>query len=357
VTDVTLKSAFRNAWLKGNGPEGDIVVSSRMRLARNLNGFRFGGSMSEDEQSLLESHLRDRIVDSTFGDGIKYFNMNELSPLDQLVLLERHLISVEHFKADHLRGVACDESGTVSIMVNEEDHLRIQVLSAGLALKEQLDRINAIDDALAERLSFSFDTDFGYLTTCPTNVGTGLRVSVMLHLPALGLSKHIQKVFNAVRKVNLAVRGYRGEGSQALGDLYQISNQVTLGVSQDEVLADMSKVLPKVINYEREVRQVLLKDDRKVMEDKVFRAVALLRSARCMSSEEAMVHLSMVRMGIFVGMVDDVEIDTINKLFLIVQPGHLQKKVGRELKTEERDTERASLIRKELQNDTICDDD
>ncbi len=348
---MSLKSAYMGAWLKGEGPESDIVVSSRLRLARNLEGFKFKGRMGEDEELLLEAHLREKVVDSTFGDNMCYLSLNELDELDQLLLVESHLISLEHFNGDGRRGVAYDQSGSVSIMINEEDHLRIQVLAPGLALREQLRRINAIDDALAEQVPYSFDTDFGFLTTCPTNVGTGLRVSVMLHLPALALSKHIQKVFNAVEKVNLAVRGFFGEGSQALGDFYQISNQVTLGVSQEEALLELDKVLPKIIEYERNVRQVLLDDERKILEDKVFRALATLQNARSIPTEEAMVHLSFLRMGIFLQMVDDVSLDAVNKLFLIIQPGHLQSLIGSELLPEDRDVERASIIRKELQDD------
>ena len=339
------------AWLKGDAPEGDVVISSRLRLARNLQDFRFRGRMSTDEESLLESHVRDKVVDSSFGRSMEYVSLEEIDDLGKLLLMERHLISKEHCNGTGARGVSFDQDGSVSIMVNEEDHLRIQVMAAGLALKEQLHRVNTIDDHLAERLSFSFDMDFGYLTACPTNVGTGLRVSVMLHLPALVLSKHIKKVFNAVNKVNLAVRGFFGEGSQALGDFYQISNQVTLGISQEESLLELNRVLPKVIEYEREVRKVLLQDDRRVLEDKVFRAAAILRSARTISSEEVMALLSFVRMGIYVKLIDDVSIDSVNRLFILVQPGHVQSLAGRTLGPEERDVARAELVRKELQEE------
>jgi protein arginine kinase len=344
-------SAHTGAWLKGDGPQGDVVVSSRLRLARNLKGFKFKGRMAADEEAMLESHIGERVIDPTFGDTMEYVRLNDISELERTLLVERHLISREHCDGTGPRGVAFDLGGRVSIMVNEEDHLRIQVMAAGLALREQLCRINSIDDILTERLSFSFDRDFGYLTTCPTNVGTGLRVSVMLHLPALALSKHVEKVFNAVAKVNLAVRGFFGEGSQAQGDFYQISNQITLGISQDEALLELNRVLPKIIEYERDVRNVLLQDERRILEDKVFRAIAILRSARTISSEEVMTHLSFVRMGVFMKLIDDVSIDRVNKLFLVVQPGHVQKLAEKELGPEERDVARATLIRKELQDD------
>jgi len=345
---VDLTDAYTGAWLKGDGPDGDIVLSSRLRLARNLKGFSFPSRISAEEATMLETLVKDKVVDETFGPKMSYLSLDAVDELDQLVLFERHLISLEHFRGNGCRGVAYDENGSVSIMINEEDHLRIQVMASGLALQEQLDRISGIDDVLAERLPYCFDIDYGYLTTCPTNVGTGLRVSVMLHLPALVVSKHIQKVFNAVNKVNLTVRGFFGEGSQASGDLYQISNQITLGVSQEEVLAELNKVLPKIIEYEREVRKVLLQDDRKILEDKVFRAIAILRYARSISSEEALAHLSHVRMGVFAGILDGVSLDSVNKLFLAIQPGHLQKLVGRDLNPDERDVARATITRKEL---------
>jgi len=346
---VSALAGNMGAWLKGDGPESEIVFSTRFRLARNVEGFRFKSRMTPDEEILLESFLSERVVDSTFGDGMQYVKLNDISKLDRRLLVERHLISMDHYKGTGPRAVAYDRNHSVSIMVNEEDHLRIQVIGSGLALGEQLNRINGIDDVLADRLTYCFDSDFGYLTACPTNVGTGLRVSVMLHLPALGISKHIQKVFNAVTKVNLAVRGFFGEGSQAVGDFYQISNQVTLGMAPEEVLGELNTVLPKVIDYERDVRKVLIQDDRKVLEDRIWRGYAILKSARSISSDETMAHLSSVKMGIHFGILDDLTVDMVNKLFLITQPAHIQMSVGKELNAAERDVARAALIRKELQ--------
>lgn len=348
---MSLQVGFRGAWLKGDGPESDIVFSTRLRLARNIQSFRFKSRMTDEEEFLLESHLKDKVQESLKRDDIKYVSLRNVTEQDRMILMERHLISPEMFKNEGPGGVAFNESGSVSIMVNEEDHLRIQVMIPGLALREGLNRINHVDDSLSRDLNFCFDTDFGYLTACPTNVGTGLRMSVMLHLPALGLSKHIKNVFQAVSKVNLAVRGFFGEGSQALGDFYQISNHITLGISQEETLCELEKVVPKVIEFERKVRKALMKDDRKVLEDKIWRAIAILRNAFSISSEETMILLSSVKMGVHLGVLDDVDNDVINKLFLETQPGHLQRSVGRELKPEDRDVERANLLRKALQVD------
>ncbi len=348
---MTLQVGFRGAWLKGDGPESDIVFSTRLRLARNVQGFRFRSRMNDDEEFLLDSYLKEKIVGALKSEDVNYVNLDELTEHERMILMERHLISPEMSTSKGPRGVAFNGNGSVSIMVNEEDHLRIQVMIPGLALREGLNRINFIDDTMSQALSYSFDTDFGYLTACPTNVGTGLRMSVMLHLPALGLSKHIKNVFQAVSKVNLAVRGFFGEGSQALGDFYQISNHITLGISQEETLCELEKVVPKVVEFERKVRRALMKDDRKVLEDKIWRAIALLRNAHSISSEETMVLLSSVKMGIHLGVLDDVDTDVVNKLFLETQPGHLQRSVGRELKMEERGVARAALLRKALQVD------
>jgi protein arginine kinase len=234
-------------------------------------------------------------------------------------------------------------------MVNEEDHLRIQVIVSGLELEKGWAQIHRIDDLLASNVTYAFNEDYGYLTSCPTNVGTGLRISVMLHLPALVLSKHIEKVFNAVSQVNMAVRGFFGEGSQAVGDFYQISNQITLGVTPEDLIGSMAKIVPKIIDYEREVRKALITDSRKVLEDKVWRAIGMLRNARSITSEETMTYLSSVRLGVTMGVVEDIPLETVNQLFLDIQHGHLQKVEGRTLFPEERDIIRANLIRTRLQ--------
>ncbi|MBU0755988.1 MAG: protein arginine kinase [Planctomycetes bacterium] len=324
-------------------------MSTRLRLARNIDTFPFKGKITDEEEARLEDFVAPKIVNKRMNGGLRYFKLNSLDELDRLLLLENHLISMEHLSAEGPRGVAFNESGSVSIMVNEEDHLRIQVIEPGLALEKGWKEIDRLEGRLGEALNWSFNERYGYLTSCPTNVGTGLRVSVMLHLPALVLSKHIEKVFNAVSQVNLVVRGFFGEGSQTVGDFFQISNQITLGMAPDEIIGTVTKVLTKIIEYERDVREALLSESRNVLEDKVWRAWGTLKSARSISSEEAMSYLSSVRLGVTLDLLENITLDTINKLFLDIQPGHLQKIEGLNLDTEARDAARANLIRRRLQ--------
>ncbi|MEM1062297.1 MAG: protein arginine kinase, partial [Planctomycetota bacterium] len=234
---------------------------------------------------------------------------------------------------------------------NEEDHLRIQVLHSGFDLEDTWRRVDALDDAIEEEVTYAFDDQFGYLTSCPTNCGTGIRVSVMLHLPALVLTKEIQKVFQALQKISLAVRGLYGEGSQAMGDFYQISNQTTLGKSEDEIIANLREVVPNIIGYERRYRDALVKRDRQQLHDQVARAHGILRNAQTISSEETMHLLSSLRMGINTGLIDDVEMQTVNELFIQTQPAHLQKLREEELPSSERNVARAAYLRSRLQLD------
>ena len=235
-------------------------------------------------------------------------------------------------------------------MVNEEDHLRIQVMLSGLSLQDVWDRINRIDDQLEEKLSYAFSPQLGYLTACPTNVGTGIRVGVMLHLPALVQTKQIDKVFRALQKINLAVRGLYGEGTQAFGDFYQISNQQTLGKSEQELIRNLTEVVPQIIEYERKARQQLVNERRQHLHDQVSRAYGVLKTAHTISSEETMHLLSSVRMGINLGLIDDLAIPTVNELFIHTQPAHLQKIQGAPLEVDERNVARASYLRSRLSN-------
>jgi protein arginine kinase len=235
-------------------------------------------------------------------------------------------------------------------MVNAEDHLRIQVMHSGLSLPEVWEAINGLDDRLEERLAYAFSPQLGYLTACPTNVGTGIRVGVMLHLPALVQTKQIEKFFRALQKINLAVRGLYGEGTQAFGDFYQISNQQTLGKSEPELIRNLSDVVPQIIQYERAAREALVKERRQHLHDQVSRAYGVLKTAHTISSEETMHLLSSVRMGINLGLIDDLEIPTVNELFIHTQPAHLQKIQGSNLEVDERNIARASYLRSRLGN-------
>ena len=233
-------------------------------------------------------------------------------------------------------------------MVNEEDHLRIQTLRAGIQLREAFELANQVDDALENAIDYAFSSQFGYLTACPTNVGTGMRVSVMLHLPALVITREIEKVFQAVSKINLAVRGLYGEGTQASGDFYQISNQVTLGKTENEIIDNLASVIPQIVKYERKVRTTLLQMKRLVLEDKIWRALGVLRSARTITSEETLELLSLVRLGVNLGAIEGIPMATVNELFVLSQPAHLQKVEKTKLSSHERDAARARYIRERL---------
>jgi protein arginine kinase len=335
-------------WLRGTGPESDIVISSRIRLARNLATLPFTNRASAHQKADMEVLLRERIAKLEAAAPLTYISVASLSPLDRQFLVERQLISREIAAAEGPRGVAFDERETVSLMVNEEDQLRLQVMRSGLSLDEAWQDIDKVDDLLEQKVTYAFSEEFGYLTACPTNVGTGMRASVMLHLPALGWTKQIEKVFRALQKINLAVRGLYGEGSRASGDFYQISNQVTLGKSESVILTEIREVIPEIIKYERHARSTLLRENRQALQDKVSRAYGTLCSATMMTSEETMDLLSSVRLGINLALLDDVTIVTVNELFIQTQPAHLQKLMGNLLDGEERNSARARYLRTRL---------
>jgi len=327
----------------------EVVISSRIRLARNISGYRFLSRATRHERTQLERKVRDTILNAGIAAQTLYVDLDQAPELDRQLLVERHLISKQHAGGTGARGVAVGTSETVSVMVNEEDHLRIQVLRSGLQLDEAWEQINGIDDKLESKLDFAFSPRFGYLTACPTNVGTGIRVSVMLHLPALKLTGEIEKVFRAAKEMRLAVRGLYGEGTEATGDFYQISNQTTLGKSEEEIIGDFKHlVIPKIIDYEHHARRTLLNDRTMALDDKVHRAIGILRSARLIASEETLYLLSHLRMGINLGRVKDVDIKTVNELVLLTQPAHLQKHAGRKLDGDMRRAARAELIRQRL---------
>lgn len=335
-------------WLRGTGPESDIVISSRIRLARNVAEYPFPSRTEETTKREIEGFLKEHITQLDAGPKLSYISIENASPLDRKFLVERQLISREHSEGSGARGACISPKETISLMINEEDHLRMQVLRSGYDLDNAWEELNDIDDVLEERVSFAFNDEFGYLTACPTNVGTGMRVSVMLHLPALVLTKEIQKVFQAMHKMSLAVRGLYGEGSQALGDFYQISNQVTLGRAEEQIIQNVKRVIPDILGYERRARLALVKADRQRLHDQVSRALGVLSSARQISSEETMEKLSSLRMGINLGLVDDVEMSTVNELFMHIQPAHLQKIRGELLESSERNVVRAAYLRDRL---------
>ena len=346
ISDLAKQSS---GWLTQSGPENDIVISSRVRLARNLAGYEFGSCLSTQRQTEILEKLRDSLLAVTVDSPLYYFDVDQASTLERELLAERRLISVQHARGKGPRGVVVAEGETFTAMINEEDHLRMQWYASGQQLAFCTERIEALDDILGRELAYAFSSRFGFLTACPTNLGTGIRVSVMLHLPGLKLTEQIDKFLTAARDCDLAVRGLFGEGSEAVGDFFQLSNQITLGLSEQELVDNLRhEILPKVVDYERVARQKLIEERPQLLDDKIQRALGILRSARLISSQEAMVLLSHLRLGVNMGRIDDISLDAVNDLFLKIQPAHLQVCAGKILNPDQRDTFRAQIIRNNL---------
>lgn len=334
-------------WLSGDGPEAEIVFSSRLRLARNIRGYHFPRKLSGDKRRALFDEIVGGIRRAGIIPAPLVYRMEDLSPLDRQFLLERRLISRE-LSAEGRGGVIVGPDEVVSLMINEEDHLRIQVIRSGLSLKQCWEEIDRIDRRLERELPFECADDLGYLTACPSNVGTGMRASVMLHLPALVLRRQIGKIIQALGKLGLAVRGLYGEGSPASGNIFQISNQATLGKSEQEIIDDLDRIIRKIIVHERTGRRMLLDGQLLKLEDRIFRSRGILDQARLISSEEAISLLSLLRMGVDLGLLPNIPRRTVNQIFIQSQPAHLQKLAGSELTPEKRDALRARLIRERL---------
>ncbi len=368
LTDI---SNNLNEWFSGSGPMSDVVISSRIRLARNLEGYKFLSRCSNEEKAEILKKLKAVLMSLELGDKISYISVDKAPELDRNFLVERHLISRHHAFGKGPRGVVIAQREFFTAMINEEDHLRIQVLKPGLQLSACAEQINKIDDAIEAKVSYAFSPRYGYLTACPTNLGTGIRVSVMLHLPALKITGQIEKFFNSAKAIGLTVRGLFGEGSEAVGDFYQLSNQVTLGVSEDEIVSKFEKtIIPEIIEYETKAREKLLSTDIEALDDKIARAMALLESARLISSQEALFLLSHLRLGLNMhermnastpaikklcelrGKNKDknqpISIAIINQLFMLTLPAHLQMNYGEILDPARRDALRAEIIRSML---------
>lgn len=338
-------------WLRGVGPLHEIVISTRIRLARNLRGYVFISRADADVRAEIANVLQAATRKARGLEKYVHINVELLDELDRRLLVERQLISRQLDETSGARLVAFDPDESASVMMIEEDHLRLQVMRSGLQLEAAWEQIDQIDDALEEHLDYAFHPQYGYLTACPTNVGTGIRVSVMLHLPALRLSNELERVVQAARDMKLAIRGLYGEGTEALGDFFQISNQITLGRSEREIIDEFRlQVIPRIVQYEQAARDALLKNRLLALDDKVHRAMGLLQNARLISSNEALQCLSHVRMGLHVGRIRSVDLLTVNELFLQTQPAHLQKLQGERLNGEQRSIARAALIRTRLSN-------
>jgi len=365
-----------NEWFSGSGPLADIVISSRIRLARNLSGYKFLSRCSNTEKTAILEKLRDVLMTLELGDKVYYISVDKAPALSRHFLVERHLISRHLAFGKGPRGVVMAQKEFFTAMINEEDHLRIQVLKAGCQLSQCFEQINRIDDTIEQKVDYAFSPRFGYLTACPTNLGTGIRVSVMLHLPALKMTGKIEKFFNAAKDMGLAVRGLFGEGTEAVSDLYQLSNQVTLGLSEADIVRQFEKaIIPEITEFEKAARNHLLSRQPDILDDKISRAMALLQNAHLISSQEALFLLSHLRLGInmqkYMGAstpaIDklhtlcetspadktrQVSIATINRLFMLTLPAHLQLNYGKPLDPNGRDALRAKIIRSALNQDT-----
>lgn len=347
---------FGVAWLEGSGPHADIVLSTRVRLARNLQGYPFSPRMDDDARlRVLSSVQRAAGEGQLLREGVAV-DIASLPALSRRVLLERHLVSRElvgeggpgpHPGAGLLIGPR-EEAG---VMVNEEDHLRLQSLMSGLRLKDAYGQVDALDEELSTHLPVAYHHEFGYLTSCPTNVGTGLRASILMHLPGLVLTKEIGKVLQGIGQVGLTFRGLYGEGSEVVGNFFQISNQTTLGKAEEDLIDHLHKIVQQVIQYEMQARSVLMREAPAVMEDKIWRAYGLLRYARSLTFDEVMNLLSGVRLGVSMKLLPGPSVYTLNKVMIYTQPAHLEQAAGHPLSEAEGDVQRAAYVRHALEND------
>lgn len=339
------------SWLDSDENQSNVVVSCRIRLARNIINLPFPHWAELGELEEVFEQVKGAFEKLDIKKNLEIIKIHELSAIDRQILVERHLVSKEHTENEGYPAVTLSQDEQVSFMINEEDHLRLQVFYPGFKLMRAWEMMDSIDDQLSSLLEYAYHNHYGYLTSCPTNVGTGLRASVMLHLPALVMRKQIDQVLRAVSKLGLAVRGWYGEGSEVSGNLFQISNQVTLGQKEKDIILNLEQVIRQIIEHEKSARQHLLKNNSIEVEDKVGRAYGLMKHARSISSIETLDHLSAIRTGIEMGLVDSINVKVINELFLLTQPAHIQKIAGKKLSDQERDIKRAKLIRKMLREE------
>lgn len=333
-----------------HGPHDRIVMSSRVRLARNLRGAAFPGWAKKAERVKVMETVQPAIIASPEMADCFCEAMENLTALDKQILVERHLISREHAAKNAGSGIALNREESFCVMINEEDHLRMQALRPGFQIREAWTAVDRLDSSLEKKLDYAFDNDLGYLTACPTNLGTGIRVSAMLHLPGLVLAEQINPIIQSVNKLGLAVRGLYGEGTEALGNVFQVSNQMTLGEAETVIVERLEKVMSQIIEHEENARQTLLEKKPKVVFNHIGRAYGVLANAHSISSKEAMNLLSLLRLGVDLGLFPNTPRARVDELFLTTQPAHLQKQLADKLNAEERDLIRADMVREQLKN-------
>ena len=337
-----------SGWLKGSGPNSDIVISSRIRLARNLSKIPFPHWAKKPENEQVLAMTKSAFDQTPELKDALYLRLDTMDSVDKQFLVERHLMSNEHAIRSNQKALLVNEDENIAVMVNEEDHLRIQVMESGFDLDGTWGVMNSIDNRISELLPYAFKRDWGYLTACPTNTGTGMRGSIMLHLPALVMTRQINRVLEAIAKLSFTTRGLYGEGTQASGNFFQISNQVSLGLREEEILGNIKGVIRQIIDQEEKARESLMAEHREMLEDRIWRSYGTLKSAHIITSNETVELLSMLRLGNDVGLIPDVERSFINELFILTQPAHLQKLENKKLSANERDVKRAQIIRERL---------
>ncbi|HEX8391087.1 MAG TPA: protein arginine kinase [Longimicrobium sp.] len=338
------------AWLRADGPHSDIVLSTRIRLARNLQNFRFGTRADADDRGeVLRLTLAAADAAPSLQAG-RNVTVSQLDERERQLLVERHLVSRElvggegHVAPTHTALVLAPGEA-LSVMVNEEDHLRLQNIVGGFRLRDAWRDVERLDDELGQRVPYAFHPEFGYLTSCPTNVGTGLRASVLMHLPGLVLTQEIAKVLQGISQVGLTFRGLYGEGSDVVGNFFQISNQTTLGKTEEDLIDHLQRIVQQVVQYETQARAVLLRDAPTVIEDKVWRAYGLLRHARSTSFEEVMNLLSGVRLGVGLKLIENVRVQTLNRIMIFAQSAHLERAGEASVPQADPDVRRAAFVR------------
>lgn len=338
-------------WYIDKGPDSDVVVSSRVRLARNFEAYPFPQRSTREEQLKVIHETIDSLVedDAEFKESFRFIPVNKLAEADRLELVEKHLISKELAESKLESGLLLSNDEQISIMINEEDHLRIQCLASGMQMEKAFEICSYIDNQLSRKINFAFSDSMGYLTSCPTNIGTAIRASLMLHLPALSMTGYIRSILESCGKLGLAVRGLYGENTEAHGNMYQLSNQVTLGKSEQDIVMSIKTIAYQIMEQERLLRGEILRRNGMKLEDRIMRSYGILKYARAITSDEALQRLSDVRLGIHSNLITDLDETDVNRMMLQIQPGSLQKFYGRQLKNEEKDLERANYIRNHIQ--------
>jgi len=336
-------------WTNGLGPFSEVAVSSRIRLARNIANVPFISRATQKELKIVFDAIQKIVCEGSIFKNFRILLLENLSPLETQFLVEKNLISSYFGDEDSaFRSCIFNDNETISMMINEEDHIRIQSFHSGLKLTKIWESISQIDDEIEKKITYAFGEQEGYLTSCPTNVGTGMRASVMLHLPALVMKNRLKEIIKAISKIGYVIRGFYGEGTKAMGNLFQISNQITLGPSEEEIIENLTRLCKKIIIQEKNERQKLLSSVKGDLEDRIWRAYGLLHYARIISSIEAMEFISRVRFGIELGILQNIKVRQLNQLMLKIQPAYMQMLLQKELDPFSRDLQRAMLIRNEI---------